>query len=146
MKDHFARKAAANNANIRSVVNLSIGDLPRNETLNTMAEKMVNAGIVIVAAAGNSAADACDFSPASSDKVITVAALSVDDHQQLSLANYTNFGKCVDVIAPGTGVYGPYYGDTSSYISSSGTSQATPHVSGVVARILTDMDLSGYAP
>ncbi|MHB1035438.1 MAG: S8 family serine peptidase [Pirellulales bacterium] len=91
-----------------------------------------NAGILFVAAAGNSAQDN-DLSPAypasfDLENILSVAASDRNDN----LANFSNYGATtVDLAAPGVGIYSTLPGGT--YGSFSGTSMATPHVSGVAA-------------
>lgn len=70
------------------------------EGVNELASSLSGKDIIVVAAAGNSAADACTFHPASSRNVITVAAMSVIHNQDLAWQK-TNFGDCVDIFAPG---------------------------------------------
>ena len=87
---------------------------------------------MFIAAAGNSAADsdATPYYPSCYDlpNVISVAATDQSD----ALASFSNYGATtVDLAAPGVGVLSTYL--DNSYTSMSGTSMATPHVSGVAA-------------
>lgn len=68
--------------------------------VNELANSISRNDIIVVAAAGNSGADACMFHPASSQNVITVGAMSVVDTQDVAWRK-TNFGNCVDIFAPG---------------------------------------------
>jgi len=58
--------------------------------------KAVTAGVVVVVAAGNENADACNGSPSGADKVITVGASTIEDTR----AWFSNWGRCVELFAP----------------------------------------------
>ncbi|XP_053098933.1 proprotein convertase subtilisin/kexin type 9 [Hemicordylus capensis] len=104
--------------------------------LNAACRLMVKTGVVIIAAAGNYKEDACLYSPASESEVITVGATNVQD-QPVSMGTLgTNFGRCVDVFAPGDDIIGASSDCSSCFTTQSGTSQAAAHVAGIVAMIL----------
>lgn len=88
-----------------------------------------NVGVSVVVAAGNSAADACRYSPASAATALSVAATDKAD----VFTSFSNFGSCVDVAAPGLSIVSSYIPGTDSYATASGTSMAAPHVAGVAA-------------
>lgn len=118
-----------NNDSAQSVVNMSLGT-PKIAQVNDFAEGLVEAGFVVVVAAGNEAQDACDVSPASAPGPLTVGA--VDGSR--TLAWYSNWGSCVDILAPGSDITSTWIGSTTNTIS--GTSMASPHVAGLAARLL----------
>jgi aqualysin 1 len=89
-------------------------------------------GVVMVVAAGNSNNDACLSSPAREPSAITVGATTAIDYR----ASYSNFGSCVDIFAPGTGVTSAWYTSTTATNLLSGTSMASPHVTGAAALAL----------
>ena len=68
---------------------------------NAAIDAAVDSGIVEVVAAGNDGKDACLYSPASASKAITVAAINNINDQVVS---YSNYGTCVTLFAPGSGV------------------------------------------
>jgi subtilisin family serine protease len=112
----------------QAVLNLSIGG-PKSDALNDAIERLVNAGVTVVVAAGNDRADACTKSPASAINAITVGATDIGDVK----ASYTNIGSCVDLSAPGSLITGGWFNGTNSTRTISGTSMASPHVAGAAA-------------
>ena len=114
-----------------AVINMSLGG-PQSSALNTAVEQAVSRGFIVVAAAGNSGSDACSVSPVSARGVIGVGASTPND----SFASFSNFGSCVDTLAPGTGIVSAWVGSGGSSASLSGTSMAAPHVAGMAARIM----------
>ena len=117
----------------KTVISMSISG-PADDAYDEVTESMVDDGCVVVAAAGNANTDACFYSPARVPSAITVGASSVND----VLWYASNFGDCVDIYAPGDVILSTLPGDTTAYYS--GTSMATPHVAGVVARYQSSMD------
>ena len=98
-------------------------------------------GVVNVVAAGNSSSDAAGFVPAAYNEVLTVSAISDSDgkpgrisHKKLVgpdlFAGFSDFGPDVDIAGPGVGILSTY--KDGSYATLSGTSMATPHVTGTV--------------
>lgn len=113
-----------------SAINLSIGGGALG-AMDAAANAAVDAGLHVVVAAGNDDADACDYSPSRASKVITVGA--VDDNDQK--ANFSNYGKCVDIHAPGVDIES--VGLSRSPEVMSGTSMAAPHITGLLAYFLS---------
>jgi len=122
--------AARYRAGDLSVVNMSLGGAA-SSTLDEAVANLISKGIPVVVAAGNDNLDACDYSPARAPDAITVGATTTDD----SRASYSNFGSCVDIFAPGSGIPSTWLG-TNTYAYLNGTSMAAPNVAGVIARFI----------
>ena len=111
-----------------AVANMSLGG-GYSSSLNTAVSNLHNAGVFVAVAAGNSNANACNYSPASASTVYTTAASTSSDAK----ASYSNYGSCVDGYAPGSSIRSAWIGSTSATNTISGTSMASPHVAGVAA-------------
>ena len=115
-----------------AVVNMSMTTF-NHEALNDAVRNSISAGIVYVLAAGNVNMDACSFSPGNIADVagaITVGATDDRDYR----ASFSNFGACVDLFAPGMWITSAALDGLQ--VLKNGTSQAAPHVAGVVAQYL----------
>lgn len=121
----------AGHADGPAVVNMSLTG-PGSWYTDQATRALVEAGIVVVAAAGNDNSDACGYSPARVDEVITVGASRYTDQRWGS----SNWGTCVDLFAPGASITSSYIYSDASMATLSGTSMASPHVAGVVALYL----------
>ncbi|KAK3309292.1 putative alkaline serine protease [Chaetomium strumarium] len=131
-----------------SVINLSLGG-PLYEPLDAMVSAAVRADVLVVCAAGNAQPptfqprDAETTSPARTPLAITVAASDVKDQ----LASFSNYGRLVDIIAPGVGIESTWIGPNNNETKSiSGTSMACPHVVGVAAAILSNPKMADKSP
>ena len=118
-----------------SVANMSLGG-GYSESVNLAIKNLVGAGVVTVVAAGNDGADACNYSPAGEPLAITVGATDNPTSDTEGIASYSNTGKCVDIYAPGTNIKSTWIGNTNASNTISGTSMASPHVTGIIARYL----------
>ena len=132
------------------VINMSLGDTVYSQALADAVEAAWNAGVVIVGGAGNDGVTT-PFYPAALDHVIAVGAFD-EAHQR---ASFSNYGSWVDIAAPGSNILSTYPaskceaagtpGDTGCYAWLSGTSMATPHVSGAAALVWSRGDVTSNA-
>jgi subtilisin family serine protease len=119
------------NAQKPAVANMSLGG-GFSQAMNDAVANSIASGVTYAVAAGNSAADACDFSPASTPSALTAGASDKNDVQ----ASFSNYGRCVDLHAPGVAILSAWNTDDTSVGTASGTSMASPHIAGVVALYL----------
>ena len=123
--------AIANHVSGPAVANLSLGST-FSATVNAAIARLVADGVVVAVAAGNSNANACNYSPSSEPTAITVGASTRTD----SRASFSNFGTCLDIFAPGDSIVSSWIGSNSATNTISGTSMASPHVAGAAALLL----------
>lgn len=122
-------------ANDIDVINMSLGSTSYSATFEAACTRAIDAGIVVVAAAGNAGTSGGAVSyPARYPGVIAVSATDSSN----TLAYFSSWGPDVDIAAPGVSILSTYKGGT--YATMSGTSMASPHVAGVAALILTQPD------
>jgi len=132
-KDHRTRGVG------RSVANMSLGG-GLSQAINDAVAAAVKGGMIFVVAAGNDgrgiipSPDACKHSPASEPLAVTVGATDSTDYR----ADYSNYGKCVKIFAPGsaiTSLWKETKGQKEPINTISGTSMASPHVAGVCMKL-----------
>lgn len=137
------------------IINISVGGAVRSRMEQAAIDYAQQAGVLVVAAAGNEGIELDDYGPGGGENVLTIGATHTDDRG----ASFSNFGDRVDLAAPGVDVlslrarftdanYRPnvesgnaetyvlganYVGDDKRYLRVSGTSFSTPIVAGVAS-------------
>lgn len=114
------------------VINMSfsVQSLSGSSTRDSLTRTLISKGVTIVTSAGNKNVNAKYYYPANIDGVITVSASNKNNKK----ADFSNYGKCVDISAPGVGVYTCELDGTYSY--QNGTSFSALFVSGAAATLL----------
>jgi subtilisin family serine protease len=119
------------------VVNMSLG-YGNVQSVADAAERLVAAGFTVAVAAGNGnfagkPIDACNEAPAKAPNVLTVGSTTSSDAE----SSFSNYGTCVDILAPGSSIFSSDYLVDNQVVTKSGTSMASPHVAGVAAQYLS---------
>jgi len=116
-----------------AVANMSLRG-SASSSIDKAVTDAIDAGVTFVVAAGNDNDDARNWSPARVDKAITVGAINNQDTR----ASWSNYGRKVNIFAPGVDILSAGIDSDSDTETMSGTSMASPHVAGVVALYLED--------
>jgi len=114
-----------------AVANMSLGG-PADAALDAAVQASIDSGVTYSIAAGNDGIDACTGSPARVPDALTVGAMDITD----TVPAFSDIGPCVDVFAPGVDITSAWNTSDTATMTISGTSMATPHVTGVAALFL----------
>ncbi|KAF3915678.1 Cerevisin [Arthrobotrys entomopaga] len=115
-----------------SIISMSMGTTPPARSDYLVLKRALDAGMHASVAAMNSNADACESSPGAFSQqlpLINVGALDLNDTR----AGFSNYGKCVDVYAPGVSIVSTSNNNSTAIMSMDGTSMACPIVTGMIA-------------
>jgi len=114
--------------NSESVVNLSFSS--PSTSMSDAMENLIDNDFVFVTSAGNENTNACtDPGHTKPQAVLSVAATTSSDTR----AGFSNYGSCVDLFAPGGIIIGAQHNSDTGFVNKSGTSMASPFVSGIAA-------------
>lgn len=117
-----------------AVANMSLGG-PADQATDDAVRNSINSGVTFALAAGNDyGGDACGSSPARTEEAITVGATNDTDAR----ADFSNIGTCLDIFAPGENITSAWLDSDDATNTISGTSMATPHVTGATALYLEE--------
>ncbi|HEY5973547.1 MAG TPA: S8 family serine peptidase [Geobacteraceae bacterium] len=119
------------NASKPAVANMSLGG-GASAALDNAVKASIGSDVTYAIAAGNSNKDACRYSPARVPTAITVGATTSSDTR----ASYSNYGSCLDLFAPGSSITSAWNTSNTATNTISGTSMATPNVTGVASLYL----------
>lgn len=115
-----------------AVANMSLGG-GASSALDTSVQNSINAGVTYAVAAGNDyGVDACTESPGRVAAALTVGSTTSTDAR----SSFSNIGTCLDLFAPGSSITSAWSTSDTATNTISGTSMATPHVTGVAALYL----------
>ncbi|XP_072169970.1 aqualysin-1-like [Diadema setosum] len=135
--DYVARQKRARVKSVVAAISLSINSV----SLTQAVKGSIQMGVVVVTSSGNNGYDACNLVPGNIDEVITVGNTQKDD----TMRHSSNYGKCVDILAPGTSITSASHLSDSGSAVKTGTSMACPHVAGAAAILMANRNIQPNA-
>ncbi|OMH85163.1 Subtilase-type proteinase psp3 [Zancudomyces culisetae] len=120
-------------SNYPGVVNLSLNSDGTSALIPMAINELRKLGVLTIISAGNNGKDACDYSPAGDPNGLTVGSTTpLND----GFASFSNYGTCVDILAPGSIIAGADSAVDAGITYSSGTSHSAPIVTGICTLVL----------
>ncbi|KEP47378.1 subtilisin-like serine protease family protein [Rhizoctonia solani 123E] len=138
IKEFRATGKTSHKGSVANMFSRSNGSSALNDAVNAA----VRNGMHFAAAAGDNNSDACDYSPAAAELPIIVGASTISDDR----ASFSNYGKCLDIFAPGRDITSTWIGNKYAINTISGTSMASSHTAGLLAYLLSLQDPRSPAP
>ena len=105
---------------------------PISPTVNAQVRKVIQHGVPVVVAAGNSKRNACNFTPSSATPYGVITAGGTRQYRD-GIYFSTNYGPCVSIMAPGQDIRSATHTCSNCWTILSGTSMSTPLVSGAIS-------------
>lgn len=121
-------------SNKPSIINMALipDQLQIISPLEEAIRRAINSGIIFVVSAGNDGIDRCQYTPLNIDGLIIVGSIGNNRIR----SSFSNYGDCISLYTEGENVWSSIRGNRYGYFS--GTSQAAPRVTGLIAQYITE--------
>lgn len=146
LQAHEKRKASGDADFRGSIMSMSWGLDSESPSIQTAIKAALSQGIHVSVAAGNSGTDACNKSPSMAGGTNSAAVVVGSIDEMSAISDFSNTGPCVDIYAPGEDVLSAWIGAPNVVQYLSGTSMACPHVTGVMAYLMSGDDTLAASP
>jgi len=117
-----------------AIMTMSLGSFGQSQASKAAVDAMVDGGVTVLVSSGNNNIDACEKTYAFIASAIAVGATTIKNER----ARYSNYGTCVAIYAPGTGVLSTGHWKDDVQRKMTGTSMATPFTAGAAALLVEE--------